>query len=258
MTRDTNLTRRGAVYQARIYVPKDLHAALGKTEIRPSLRTTDYAEAKRRKAAVVDQWTAIFDDMRRRRDLTADDIRTAVWGHYSAGLEANDKERLTRPTVAEIDAAEDKAIAESIRSGAAFAGQAARINAMTEVEIFAGHHEWAARRRTSRLNRLRSDLAAGDTRLIEPDVDAFLAKHGFTVERGGERYRELCAAMTRGEIEQLRRTAERDKGDFTGKPADPIVAEPVRPLDLSTENGGTIMSLFGKYEKEKAPNTKSR
>jgi len=257
MARDTNLTRRGAVYYARIFVPKDLQATMGgKSEIRRSLQTREYPEAKRRKAAVIDQWTAAFDDMRRQRNLTADDMAGAVWEHYSAGLAAADKERLTRPTVAEIEAATDKAIAEARQSGAFEAGPIALINAMTDVEILAGSYGWAARRRSSRLSRLRNDLAAGDTRLIEPHVDTFLSKHGFAVERGSEKYRELCAAMTRAEIEQLRRTAERDEGDFTGKTADPIIVEPANSPALAGAVDDGITVLFGRYEKENPGNVR--
>lgn len=87
-----NLHRRGAVYYVIVTVPTDLQAAFGGTKPRKqiwaSLRTKDRAEAKRRKSAVIDQWTATFDEMRRRRDLTDEDIAVAVWDHYAAGVEA--------------------------------------------------------------------------------------------------------------------------------------------------------------------------
>ena len=255
MARPQRLTRRDGTYYVRIHVPADLVAAMnGKKEFWRSLRTKEYADAKRRELPERDQWAITFDDMRRRSELTAEDMANAVWDHYSAGLAAGDKERLNRPTSAAIDAAEDKAIASAIANGVDRDGVIAMINAMTDVEVLAGSHEWAARRRSSRLNRLRKDLATGDTRLIERDVDAFLSKHGFTVERGGEKYRELCSAMTRAEIEQLQRTAERDKGDFTGKPADPIVTEPANVPALTGGTDTGIMVLFGRYEKENPGN----
>lgn len=58
-----------------------------------SLQTKDYAEAKRRKAAVVDQWAGNFDDMRRRQELTSTDIAVAVYDHYTAKVAEGDKER---------------------------------------------------------------------------------------------------------------------------------------------------------------------
>lgn len=250
MARDSNLTRRGAVYYARIFVPKDLRDALGKSEIRPSLHTSDYVEAKRRKAAIVDQWTATFDDMRRRSTLSDADIAAAVWDHYSSALDAGDRERASRATTTEIEAAVDKGMAEARASGASELGGIAMINAMTEANVLAHAPDWAARRREGRLTRLRSDLASGDTRLIEPDVDQFVSRHGFGIERGGEQYRDLCHKLMRAEIEQLQRHAERDRGDYTGKPTDPIVVKPASSPELLDATGETIMALFAKYEKE--------
>ena len=54
--------------------------------------------------------------------------------------------------------------------------------------------------------------ASGLPRIIQPTLTPF--KHGFMVAKGGDRTCELCAAMTRSEIEQLQRTAERDAGDL--------------------------------------------
>lgn len=249
------LHRRNAVYYALIHVPVDLTAAMnGQKQKWVSLHTKDYAEAKRRHAAVIDQWVATFDDMRRRRDLTDADIEVAVWDHYTAKLEEGDRERASRPTTAEIDAAMDKAFADARRSGAADAGPIAMINAMADVEVLANKATWAARLRTSRLNRLRANLANGDTRFIEVDADRFLAKHGFNVERGGTRYRELCFKLMRADIEQLERYAERDKGDFTGEPKDPIIVEPVNRPEPIGSTGEGIMQVFAKYEAENPHN----
>lgn len=210
----TNLMRRGAVYYALVHVPTDLQAAMGgKKQVWRSLETKDYTEAKRRLTAHLDQWTSAFDDVRRRRDLTEADIEVAVWDHNTSKLEEGDRERASRPTAAEIDAAMDKAFVDARRSGAADAGPIAMINAMADVEVLANKATWAARRRTSRLNRLRADLASGDTRFIEADADRFLARNGFNIERGGPRYRELCFKLMRANIEQLERYAERDRGD---------------------------------------------
>ena len=255
MARESNLVRRGAVYYALITVPTDLQLAMaGQKQKWVSLRTTDYAEAKRRKSAIIDQWVATFDDMRRRRHLTANDIKSAVWEHYSAGLEAGDKERAGRPTPADIEAATDKAVAEAFRKGVHNAGYIAGINAMTEVELLVDKVTRGAWRNAARLRRLRSDLASGDTRLIEPNVDAFIAKNHFQIDRISDQYRDLCSKLMRADIEQLERHVERDRGDFTGKPADPIVTEPAHDLDLADGAAGTIMGLFAKYEKEKSPN----
>lgn len=126
------------------------------------------------------------------------------------------------------------------------------INSMTEVEILASRAAWDARRKAARLARLRADLSTGDTRLIEPDADAFVRRHGFSIQKGDPRYRDLCLKLVRAEIEHLERYAERERGDFTGRPKDPIIAEPVVRTDaaVSSTPTETIMGLFAKYERE--------
>lgn len=250
------LHRRNAVYYALIHVPVDLIAAMnGRKQKWVSLHTKSYAEAKRRHAAVIDQWVATFDEMRRHRELTDADIQVAVWDHYAGKLEEGDQERASRPTAADIDAALDKAFADARRSGAADAGPIAMINAMADVEILANKSTWDSRRRAVRLSRLRADLVSGDSRLIEADADRFLAKHGFKIERGGTRYRELCFKLIRADIAQLETYAERDRGDFSGKPKDPIIVEPAnRPEPIGQPAGDGIMTVFEKYERENPNN----
>lgn len=244
--------RRGAVYYALITIPTDLWLVMGNgkpvKQKWVSLQTKDYAEAKGRKAAVVDQWAGTFADMRRRRDLSDTDIAIAVYDHYSAKLEEGDKERASRPTKDEIAAAFDKAAAAR-RANADGAGMFDVINSMAEVEILASKATWAANRRAARLNRLRADLVTGDTRLIEADADKFQRDNGFNVPKGSDKYRELCMKLIRSDIEQLERYAERDRGDYTGKPKDPIIVEPTERPDPIGKPVETILGLFAKYEK---------
>lgn len=251
MARRDDLHRRGAVYYLLVHVPGDLQPAMdGKKQIWRSLGTTDYAEAKRRKSALKDQWTATFDEMRRKRDLTDHDIGVAVWQHYSTKLDEGEKIRRDRPTPDQIERATEKAYADARASGAFDDGFAATVNAMTDVEILIGKADWDARRRATRLNRLQVDLASGDTRLIEIEADQFLSKHGFKIERHGERYRDLCFKLMRADIEQLKRLAERDQGDFTGKIADPIVVEAHFEEVETPKPRESIMDVFGRFERE--------
>jgi hypothetical protein len=235
-------------------VPTDLVSAMGgKRQIWKSLRTADHGEARRRLPPELDQWAATFDAMRRQRSLTLDDIATAVWDHYGAGLEAGDLERARRPTQLEIETATNEAIAQAVAKGDLGTYAYGGINAMADVEALIGAQTWAARRRHARLVRLRADLGAGDTRLIEVDADPFLARHNLKIDRRGDRYRELCQSLMRAEIEQLQRHAERDRGDYTGSPSDPIIVEPPARQDIHGQSE-TIMSIFAKYERENPNN----
>jgi integrase len=220
-------------------------------EISVSLRTKDPAEAKRRLGPVLDQHAALFDDMRRRQTLTEDDIQTAVWDHYTDSLAADDARRAALPTPADIEVALDAATIGR-QPHPAGSGIFDAINSMTEVEILMGRAKWHAHRKAARLARLRADLSTGDTRLIEPVADAFLLKHSFKMEKGDARYPDLCRKLMRAEIEHLERYAERERGDYSGRPADPIIAEPVIRTDAAMTppaEGETIMGMFAKYEK---------
>lgn len=253
MSRDNHLHRRGAVYYAIVPIPSDLQPIMGTKQKWVSLRTKDYAEAKRRKSAVIDQWISTFDEMRRRRDLTDDDIAVAVWDHYAAGVEAGDKERAERPTEDQINAEFDKVvakIAQGEKDGTFSGSFVSRVNAFTDVELLASKTSAGQRLREARLKRLRLDLTTGDTRLIEPLADQFLSRNGFQIPKSSRRYRELCLKLIRADIEQLERYAERDRGDYSGKPKDPIIVEPASRPEPIGKRGETIMEIFAKYERE--------
>lgn len=250
MAMPNNLIRRNGTYYARIYIPQDLQAAFGgKKEKWQSLRTKEPREARARLAAVLDEWEGAFADMRRRLDLSDDDIQAAVFDHYTAKVEQGDRE-LVAPTETEIWRAIDSAV-EKARTHPLGPGMFDPINAMTDVEILVNKSDWAAQRRRSRLNRLRADLGSGDTQLIELDADRFIREKGYHAAKGSSRYRELCLKLMRGEIEALQRISEHEAGDYTGRIKDAIVAEPAvrkeAPIDFA---GETVMQLYDRFAKE--------
>ncbi len=253
MARDNNLMRRGAVYYARIYTPKDLIEVMGgKSEIWRSLRTSDYAEAKLRKAVAVGESAERFERLRRRGTPEANVIQSMIWDHYLGGVLAGDQERSEWPTREEYDTALDKAFVDARASGAADIGGYAMINAMADVELLVGKPIWAADRRARRLVALREHLASGETRLVEAAVDAGMTKRGLVVAKGSADYRDLCLRFMRSEVEFLKRTAERDAGDFTGAPLDPLIVPPAE-ITAAGESLG-VMSIFSKYESENPNN----
>jgi hypothetical protein len=87
--------------------------------------------------------------------------------------------------------------------------------------------------REARLAALRSDLADGRTHQVEHEIDAFLDRYSLSAERGTSERDMLAKQLMRAEIEALRRTLERDEGDFAGQPVDPIVrpAPPLRQVE---------------------------
>lgn len=258
MPRPTNLHRRpNGIYYARIHIPKDLIEAIGKKDKWVSLKTNDLEEAKRRLLRVQDEWVSSFEELRRRRQLTDTDYAVAVHEHFTKGIVAGDRERNSKATDAEVMAAFDAAVAKS-RKERPNADAFDMINAMTDVEILANRVQWAADRRARRLTRLRKDLVAGDTRLIEPDADEFLTKRHLHIPKNGEQYRELCRQLMRAEIQQLDLYAKRALGDFGSKATDPIIehaSQVVQSLEADRDQGAKqprpLMDLFSSYERER-------
>lgn len=250
MARVTYLERRGATYYARLDVPLDLVGHYGTTTRKKSLRTKDENEAKKRLWPVIEGWRAEFDEVRTRREITSDDKAVAVWQHYEATFDGYDRKQRAMPTSEQADA-ELQRLYRRIDLGEIssdnFFGM---INAYTDYELMLRARTDDSNLRTRRLAALKAALASGDGKLIEPAVKDFIARHRLLVDSGSEEYRELCVLMTRAEIEGLQRTLERDRGDFTGAPKDPIVKPATGIAREVAAPGETIMELFDTYVRE--------
>jgi len=257
MARLTYLERRNGTYYARIDIPVDLVAHIGSEVRKKSLRTKDENEAKKRLWPVIEAWRAEFEDVRARREITADDKAAAVWQHYEATIQRDEQKRRAMPTPADMDA-EEQRLLRRIEKGEinsdSFAGM---INAHTELELMLRARTDDANRRARRLTALKTALSSGDIKLIEPAVRDFIGRHRLLVEVGSDEYRELCTLMTRAEVEGLERTLERDRGNYSGAPTDPIV----RPVTGTTREtaapGERIMEVFAIYERENPKNIKA-
>ncbi|MBY5379359.1 site-specific integrase [Rhizobium leguminosarum] len=250
MARVTYLERRSATYYARLDVPLDLVEHYGTTTRKKSLRTKDENEAKKRLWPVIEGWRAEFEEVRARREITSDDKAIAVWQHYEATVDGYDRKQRSMPTPEQTDA-ELQRIYRRIDMGEItsenFFGM---INSYTDYELMLRARTDDANLRARRLDALKAALTSGDAKLIEPAVKDFVARHRLLVDAGSDEYRELCALMTRAEIEGLQRTLERDKGDFTGAPKDPIVKPATGLAREAAAPGETIMELFESYARE--------
>jgi integrase len=250
LARVTYLERRGATYYARLDVPLDLVGHYGTTTRKKSLRTKDENEAKKRLWPVIEGWRTEFDEIRARREITADDQGRAVWQHYKATIEQYDQKQRRMPTPAQTDA-ELQRLYGLIEAGKITGDNPyAMINAYADHELMLRARDDDANLRSRRLTALKAAVGSGNTRLIEPAVESFIKHHNLLVETGSDQYRDLCALMVRAEIEALQRTLERDKGDFTGTPKDPIVKPVSRPVHEAAAPGETIMELFEIYARE--------
>lgn len=250
MARISYLLRRGASYYARIKVPTDLVDVIGRKELVKALGTKDENVAKREMWPVVERWNAQFEDLRSRREITADDKAAAVWQHYEATLDGYDRKQRAMPTPEQTDA-ELQRLWRRIDLGEItsddFVGM---INAHADYELMLRARTDDANLRARRLNALKVALTSGDAKFIEPAVKDFIARHRLLVDTGSDEYRELCTLMMRAESEGLQRTLERDAGNYAGKPSDPIVKPATGSAREAAAPGETIMELFENYARE--------
>ncbi|MBY5436201.1 site-specific integrase [Rhizobium leguminosarum] len=250
MARVTYLERRGATYYARLDVPLDLVSHYGTTTRKKSLRTKDENEAKKRLWPVVESWRTEFEEIRARREITADDSGLAVWQHYETTVERYDRKQQSMPTHAQTNAELQRLYGLIDEGKITGDNPYGMINAYVDYELMLRARDDDANLRSRRLTALKAAIGSGDIRLIEPAVESFIKQNNLLVESGSDQYRDLCIAMARAEIEGLQRTLERDKGDFTGVPKDPIVKPVNRPVHEAAAPGETIMELFEIYARE--------
>lgn len=103
--------------------------------------------------------------------------------------------------------------------------------------------------RTARLNELKRALAANEMHLIEHEVGDFLDRNKLLAPEGSAERSVLVRKMMRAEIEAVTRTLERDEGDYTGTPSDPVVKPAVGRAAIA-KPGERILDLFDRYMTE--------
>lgn len=89
MAKELGLVRRGNRWIYRRRVPEDLRAALGKREIKESLKTEVYAEAKVRRNEAALKWDRSFSQLR--RQLSFEQLRSDIIRHVAEQRNSRNK-----------------------------------------------------------------------------------------------------------------------------------------------------------------------
>jgi integrase len=246
MSLASNIVKRSgsSMYYARVEVPVEVQPLLRKTQLWKSLGTRDPNEAREKVLPVLMRWRAEFAELLKRREPTPADLQAAVWSQYEAGLERDRVTRTNLPTASNVEAAKQKLRAATERGDDSF-----------DAWDFLAVRDMAKTDREGRailLAEYRKHLATGETALISAYADQLIERDGLLIERGSPAYRDLCHRLQRAQIEMLKRTTERDGGDWAGVPSDPIVTPP----DLTMGNrfalpGESIMELYDRFKAEK-------
>lgn len=251
----TNIQKRPGrtSYYVRVGVPLKLQPLLRRKEIWQSLKTTDPRQARDRAAPVIASYRAQFADLEQRREPSPADLQAAVWSHYETALDRDGRARAALPTTAEVQEATNK-LAADIEAGRVpwTDDPLVRLNATIEVIAMKDAAKMDREHRAVQLDMLRKHLASGETGLIEWKADDVIQSERLLIAKGSPAYRDLCQRLQRAQVEVLERAAERDAGNWSGVPADPIVV----PADLTQGKrvaapGETLMELYDKFKAEK-------
>ena len=253
----SNIARRAgsASYYARLAVPKELQPILGKRELWESLRTKDAREARARVHAVLDRWHAEFAELRLRREVTEDDLKAATWDHYQEEIEAQDAARRQLPSSEEIETAKQR-VREDIADGRAAVGPMGLVGIAADAMVLAGQDKLNREFRRHRKIELERHIGRNETVLVNDAVREIARREGYDMPEGSTAFRNLAHRLLRAEIEALRRAEEQDRGDYTGRIADPIVLPPKGKAPRVAAPGEDVMSLYAVFADENPKSVK--
>lgn len=239
-------------FWARIAVPKDVQPVLGKTELIEALGG-DRRLAVRNHPAAVARLQDLIAQARLpltlgapaapvyQVRLTAETIDRSAWHHYTAILAGYEQKRSTCPTEVEIEAEYDQVM----RSLPADTDEIGHINALSTHTLMTRAQHDDSNIRSRRLNALRAEFATSGTRVIDPSVAEFVAAENLAIPHGSRDWHALAKALTRAEIQALQLTLERDGGDYSGQPTDPLIKAPV--ASEAKYNAIPLLTLFNDY-----------
>lgn len=202
-----HLTNRSGRYYARLVVPKDLRAAVGKTELRIPLGG-DYRNALRLLPGAVAELQGQIGQAERKAPA-------------GPQREIQPRYPLNTKQLASSHYMHRLALDDELRNDQLYAS-------ISVDDLF------AAQLRDGMAGKL-SDLGLAE--LVGRQIDRYRLAGNLSAEPGSDEWREVARALCAAEYEALSRVAERDGGDFTGKPSHPMVTDAapedaVEPLSL--------------------------
>lgn len=243
-----HITRRNGSlnYYVRLTVPKELQLSVkNKKELWKSLKTTDLKIAKRLARLELERWEREFDVYRQRRTLTEHDLQDSIWNRYCEILETDDRFRQSTPTESELELIwsilVDEYGDESIQA----------------FRIYEGIRDLRQENKQDRLDRLatlKAHSGAGEASSAVDVISGIIKSRQLLIDEQSPDYRRFAQQLQRAEIEAIKRTIERDNGEFGGSPTDPIVRPPTSAPAGVAALGESVMELFDIYSGENPRN----
>lgn len=249
------LLNRDGRFFARLVVPKELRGIVGKSELRTPLGPDRKGAMKLLPTAVAAMQAEINrakreahpDGLDLRDPFTTADYGRAVWHRYTTALAQDEAKRERLPTATAIEAEQAKVLQRFEREGVPD-NPLVVLERSLDLLVMKNAQAFDHDTRQARLSALRRELAANETHQVEHEMDAYLDQHGLAAPAGSAERVTLAKHLMRAEIEALERTLERDRGDYGGKPADPIVRPPaggvesLQPVRISSLWSGYVKS----------------
>lgn len=214
-------------------IPKALREHFGCSEVWRSLRTADRREAMTRAVGVAKELQFEIDKALRlisgAEPLRKADVPHLAQQYYRAHLEQYESERIEGAT----------------RSGLSALGlDVSDPQALEKAAL--EHRDW---RQTERDGAIE-DITRREHLRVHADAKRFAEAAGKHVQTDSPEFAALCDAFLRALREAMERTLERDIGDYSGVPRDPILrAEPALTETRGTpqESQVSLGELFEKY-----------
>jgi integrase len=235
------LVQRSSGYYARLVVPKALRSAVGKNELWAPVGSTSKAEAIRRLPSVVARLQA---ELNAARPNSQDNV------FYLRPPRAEQALGFRQLAVAHY--AEELRIDDASRSA---------IGAALHNDMSALTPGYEAVLKIVASGRFADDLAAAT---IGWAIDDFVRRSHTKVVPGTPEWRELAKSLAGVQLESLKRVAERDEGDFSGRPTHPLLTKaepsPGDPLNariLGPESHKTLSELLPSYLTERGAAARS-
>lgn len=209
---------RAGRYDFRRRVPDELVSRLGKREIVRSLGALPHAEAVKKARRLTVACDRLFRMIAKKPELTRDQIAELADGWFTQRVETQERWREThRPEDPEQEFQADK-LAQDRADGA------------------------------MELIRMNDIEAAAET------TEALLQAHGIAVDRTSPAFAELARAILRANAEAARIHAGRLRGDYTVRPADPLLAQALsteRKPQKATKAVPTLSEGWARFAAEK-------
>lgn len=248
-------------WRVRIKVPDELVPIIGKTELSESDLPPDPRSRERRALVIINRFLMQIDEARERleaqRNAPELALSVAAKAHYANTLAADDARRAAMPTREAMEV-EREQILQKFDNGdiGSQQGPFAMINASTDYELMLGARDFYSKNRTQRLSALRASFASGETRWIEPAVRQYIAENRLDMAPGSPGWHDLANALLRAEIEALEHTLERDEGDYSGQPRDPLLTAPDiepehSPVKPAVAHGISLSDALSAFHKER-------